>query len=83
MQSVDKVLGDTSKLAKGVKDIPYIFVIADTGIGIYDNIQNDTSTQRIASDAVVDVSFGLGGIGISTAAGVAFGTIYYKWKIFC
>ncbi len=50
-------------------------VALDTGMGIYDNIQAGTRTQKIVSDAVVDAGIGVGTIWASTAAGAALGSI--------
>ena len=72
---IDEVFGSSSKLAKGIKVIPFVSVAFDSGLGIYENIQNNVKTQKIVSDAVVDVGFGLGGIAASTATGAAFGTV--------
>ena len=73
LTQLDDVLGSASVFSKGVKALPYVSVAIDTGIGIIDNINNGTSPERIASDAVVDVGFGLAGIGASALSGLAAG----------
>ncbi len=73
LKYVDDMFGKTSAVAKGVKTLPYISVVIDTGIGIAENIHSGTSPDRIASDAVVDIGFGLGGIGASALGGLAAG----------
>ena len=71
----EKIFGKASVLAKGANAVPYIAVFVDTGLGVYENIQNDASTQKIITDGVVDVGFGLGGIALSTATGSAIGSV--------
>ena len=53
----------------------YAAIAMDVGVGIYDNIQNDTPTQRIVSDAVVDTTFDVGSIVATTAVGAAVGSV--------
>ena len=50
-------------------------VAIDTGLGIYDNIQNETRPQKIVSDAVVDVGLGIGSMALSAAAGAKIGAL--------
>lgn len=74
---VDDVLGPNSKIAKAVDALDTIGIIIDVGVGVYENIQSGTDTQRIVTDAVVDagVSIGSGWLaglaGTSAAAAVA------------
>jgi len=52
-------------------------VAADAGTGIYENIMNGTSGSKIAADATVDATKGLGGMAVVTGCahvGVAIGT---------
>lgn len=72
---VEKTFGKSSNLAKALKSVPYITVALDTGLGVYENIQNNSELQQTISDAIVDIGFGLGGIAGSTAAGSAAGSI--------
>lgn len=53
----------------------YALIAIDVGLGIYENIQNDTRTQKIVSDAIVDAGFGAASIWASTAAGAALGSV--------
>ncbi len=82
---VDDVLGANSKIAKAVDALGTIGVIIDVGVGVYENVQSGTDTQRIVTDAVVDAGVsvgggwlaGLAGTGAAAAAtkiGAAFGT---------
>ena len=59
----------------GLKSVPYITVALDTGLGVYENIQNNSELQQTISDTIVDIGFGLRGIAASTAAGSAAGSI--------
>ena len=72
---VEKTFGKSSNLAKALKSVPYITVALDTGLGVYENIQNNSELQQTISDTIVDIGFGLGGIAASTAAGSAAGSI--------
>ena len=53
----------------------YGTVALDVGLGIYDNIQDGTRTQKIVTDAIVDTGVGVGTIWASTAAGAAIGSV--------
>lgn len=53
----------------------YGTVALDVGIGVYDNIQDGTRTQKIVTDAIVDTGVGVGTIWASSAAGAAIGSI--------
>lgn len=75
LQWVDDVLGTGSKMAKGVKALPYIAVGIDVVIGIGENVQNGEDATEIGTDVVVDTAFGLGGIAASVAGGAAAGAI--------
>ena len=59
---VDDVLGANSKIAKAVDKLGTISVIIDVSVGIYENVQSGTDTQRIITDAMVDA-------GVSAGAG--------------
>ncbi|MBO5021409.1 MAG: RHS repeat-associated core domain-containing protein [Clostridia bacterium] len=72
---VDDMFGASSKLAKGLKTVPYVSVGIDALIGVYDNINNGTEAQKVISDVVVDVGFGISGIAASTAIGTAVGSV--------
>jgi len=68
----------TSKLgvlAKGAKGAGYVAIGVDVGVGIYDNIQADAPTVKIASDAGVDIVCGAGGLAASTGAGALVGSV--------
>ena len=67
-------MGTGSKLANGVKALPYVALARDTGVGIYENIEANTPAQRVISDAAVDIGVGLGGIALSTKVGALIGT---------
>ena len=53
----------------------YGTVALDVGLGIYDNIQDGTRTQKIVTDAVVDTGVGVGTIWVSAAAGAWIGSV--------
>lgn len=53
----------------------YGTVALDVGLGIYDNIQDGTRTQKIVTDAIVDTGVGVGAIWASAAAGAAIGSV--------
>ncbi len=53
----------------------YAMVAVDTGLGIYENIQNGTRPQKIVSDAVVDAGLGIGSMALSAAAGAKIGAL--------
>ena len=53
----------------------YAGVALDVGLGIAENIEAGTDTQRIITDAAVDAGFGVGIIAGSTAIGSAVGSI--------
>ena len=72
---LDDTLGASSAVAKSLKTVPYISVVIDAGIGVFENISENKETQIIVSDAIVDVGFGLGGIATSTAIGTAIGSV--------
>ena len=52
LDELEAVLGKTSIIGRSASAIPYVSVVASTGMDIYENIQNGTSGQRIASDAI-------------------------------
>ena len=83
---LDDAIGTSSKFAKGLStagkvidiagDVASVFSIAwDTGMGVTENIENGTRTQKIVSDAIVDTSFGAGITAISTSIGSAVGSL--------
>lgn len=74
LKYADDLFGKTSVAAKGVKALPYVSAAVDTGIGIIENINEGTAPERIASDAVVDVGFGLAGIGAASYVGGLVGS---------
>ena len=55
----------------------YSTVALDVGLGIYDNIQDGTRTQKIVTDAVVDTGVGVGTIWVSAAAGAWIGSVVH------
>ncbi|MBM7615095.1 hypothetical protein [Alkaliphilus hydrothermalis] len=70
---VDNRVASQTKIATkvGGKVFAVGAVVTSTGMGVYDNIQNGTDTQRIVTDAVVDATFSAG----SVAAGAAIGSV--------
>ena len=66
---VDDVLGANSKIAKAVDKLGTIGVIIDVGVGVYENVQSGTDTQRIVTDAVVDAGVSVGGGWLAGLAG--------------
>ena len=83
---LDDAIGSTSSFAKGASrvskvidvagDIASAFAIAwDTGMGIAENIENGTRTQKIVSDAIVDTGVGIGITAGSTAVGAWIGSL--------
>jgi len=87
LQYVDDVLGSSSKLAKGIKVVPWIGVAADTTVGILENYEKGVDWRRMTTDAFVDVEYGVAkviitgavsykiGVFIGTAVFPGFGTI--------
>ena len=73
LDELEAVLGKTSIIGRSASAIPYVSVVASTGMDIYENIQNGTSGQRIASDAIVDVGFGGTGILFSALSSAVTG----------
>lgn len=71
----DDVLGASSVLGKSMKAVPYASLALETGIGIYENINEGESAQRVVSDAAVDVGVGLSGIWVSALVGGAVGSL--------
>ena len=51
------------------KGIGALAITVDVGAGIYENVQKGTSTERIISDAAVDLSFDVASLCASSAAG--------------
>lgn len=68
--------GTAAKVAKGAG---YAAVGVDVGFGIYDNLQlynkGKIDATRIGTDAAVDTTSGLLGLGASTGAGALYGSI--------
>ena len=60
---------------KGWNLLGYASIALDTGVGIYENIQEGTCNQKIVSDAIVDIGFGIGSMALSAAAGAKIGAI--------
>ena len=82
---LDETFGSTSKLTKGLKgagkalDVAGKFadgavIFFDTASGISENIASGTRTQKIVSDALVDVGTGVGIAAGSTAVGAWAGS---------
>ena len=83
---LDDAIGSTSKFAKGLSTVGKVIDVAgdvasafsivwDTGMGIAENIENGTRTQKIVSDAIVDTGVGIGITAGSTAAGAWIGSL--------
>lgn len=53
----------------------YASVALDMGVGIYENTEAGTRTQKIVSDAVVDAGLGIGSMALSAAAGAKIGAV--------
>ena len=53
----------------------YIGIAINVGVGIVENCNSGTDTQRIITDAAVDASVGVGVIAASTAIGSAIGSV--------
>lgn len=70
-KQLDDALGPASKLAKGLKLLPYITLGIDVLWGAYENYQNGVDGQRIVTDAIVDTGFGIGGGIIASAVSSA------------
>lgn len=66
-------LGDASKMAKSLEVGGYIAdaagVFIDVGVGVAENVQNDTAIEYIISDAIVDFRFAATGMAIGIAVG--------------
>ena len=60
---------------KGWNLLGYASIALDTGVGIYENIQEGTRNQKIVSDATVDIGLGIGSMALSAAAGAKIGAI--------
>ena len=60
---------------KGWNLLGYASIALDTGVGIYENIQEGTRNQKIVSDAIVDIGLGIGSMALSAAAGAKIGAI--------
>ena len=65
-KQLDDILGPTSKLAKGLKSLPYITLGVDVLWGAFENYQNGADSQEILTDAIVDAGVGAGGAFLST-----------------
>ena len=82
---LDDTFGSTSKLSKGLKGAGKaldfagkfadgVVIFFDTASGISENIESGTRTQKIVSDALVDVGTGIGITAGSTAVGAWAGS---------
>ena len=75
-KQLDDLYGPTSKLAKGLKALPYITVGVDAFFGAVENYQNGEDKQEIITDVIVDVAFGATTAFLSSvAAGAATGAV--------
>ena len=77
---LDDLYGPASKLAKGLKALPYITVGVDALLGAVENYQNGEDNQEIITDVIVDVTFGatttfLSSIAAGAAAGAVAGSV--------
>ena len=71
LQWVENYLGKSSNLSKAIDILGYVGIVVDVGKGIYENVQNDASQQKIVSDAIVDAGFSIGGGALASAAASA------------
>ena len=82
-QYIDPKIAVKNALTGKGSILGYAMVALDTGLGIYENIQNGTKPQKIVSDAVVDTGLGIGSIALSAAAGAKIGalagTVFPGW----
>jgi hypothetical protein len=62
---------DMAKIAKGADVVGYVAIGIDVGYGVHINRQEGASTSKTVSDAVVDASFGIGGLLVSAASAAA------------
>lgn len=70
---VFKYVDGASAMKYALKDgSTYVFAAFDVGIGVWENIENDASTEKIITDAGVDAAFSIGGTIFS--AGLAGAT---------
>lgn len=72
----DDVVKSMKFMNKGAKFLGFAGVGLDVGTNIYNNVQNGTDGQRIATDAYVDTALGLGGLLASAKAGAAVGSFF-------
>lgn len=83
-KAVSMQLTQVTKFSKGATKVlgaaSYVGVVIDVGTGIYDNVQNNASAQKIAYDATVDLAITGGSIFaaglVSAGVGAALGTIF-------
>ena len=71
LQWVENYLGKSSNLSKAIDILGYVGIAVDVGKGIYENVQNDASQQKIVSDVIVDAGFSIGGGALASAAASA------------
>lgn len=70
-----QMISKASKVtAKVLNVISYGSVVIDVGYGIYNNINNNSSTKKIVLDAIVDVTISGGSVWASAAMGSFVGT---------
>ena len=79
-KQLDDLYGPASKLAKGLKALPYITVGIDAFFGAVENYQNGEEGQEIVTDIIVDVAFGatttfLSSVAAGAAAGAVAGSV--------
>lgn len=67
-------IGNTAKAASKF-EVPYVDVIIDVGVGIYDNCQSGASAREFISDAVVDVVLTTGEAVATSAIAAGLSTI--------
>ena len=67
-------IGNTAKAASKF-EVPYVDVIIDVGVGIYDNCQSGASAREFISDAVVDVVLTTGEAVATSAITAGLSTI--------
>lgn len=74
--TVSAKIGSVSKIANVAG---YVAIGIDVGTGVYDNVQlyneGKIDTTRIGTDAIVDTTSGLVGLGASVGSGALYGSI--------
>ncbi|WP_105616994.1 RHS repeat-associated core domain-containing protein [Vallitalea okinawensis] len=74
-QQIDEVTSSLSSVNKGTAIVNIVLVAIDAGGNINNNVEQGVDTNRIITDATVDVAVGGGAILASTEAGALAGSI--------